>query len=111
MAFIDNYDLENFKNEAEYLVFEELKRQFESYHDTICICNECVVDMAAIALNLVKPFYRHSILGTLYAAQIMEEDEEYAKSIQEAVKTAITKVSLNPAHDLQDTFVSNRSPE
>jgi competence protein ComFB len=111
MAFIDNYDLENFKNEAEYLVFEELERQLEPYHDAICICNECVIDMAAIALNSVKSFYRHSILGTLYAAQVMKEDEEYAKSIQEAVRTAIAKVSRNPAHDLQDAYVPDSPSE
>jgi competence protein ComFB len=111
MAFIDNYDLENFKNEAEYLIFEELERQLEPYHDAICICNECVIDMAAIALNLVKPIYRHSILGTLYAAQIMNDDEEYAQSIQEAVKTAIMKVKRNPSHDLQDEYSSDQPYE
>jgi competence protein ComFB len=107
MAFINNYDLENFKNEAEYLIFEELGRQLESYYGTICICNECVIDMAAIALNSVKPLYRHSILGTLYTAHIMSEDEKYAESIQKAVKTAIIKVSRNPAHDLRDASISD----
>jgi competence protein ComFB len=102
MAFMDNYDLENFKNEAENLVFEELSRQLEPYHDAICTCNECIIDMAAIALNSVKPLYCHSILGTLYTAQVMKENEEYAQSIREAVLMAIKKVRRNPSHDFQD---------
>jgi competence protein ComFB len=64
----------------------------------LCRCNECVVDMAAMALNSVKPLYRFSILGKLFAAQAMSE-RSYADSVQNAVTNAITKVSENPAHD------------
>jgi competence protein ComFB len=98
MAFIDNYDFELLVNEAEKLVLEELGGQLESFSGTICRCNECVVDMAAMALNAVKPLYRVSLLGTLYASQAMNE-ESYAKSAREAVARAIEKVRKNPAHD------------
>jgi competence protein ComFB len=54
--------------------------------------------MAAMALNTVKPLYRVSLLGTLYASQAMNE-ESYAKSVREAVARAIEKVRKNPAHD------------
>ncbi|MFP3041934.1 late competence development ComFB family protein [Treponema primitia] len=98
MAFIDSYNLEHLANEAEHLVHEELGRQLESYQGEICLCNDCVVDMAAMALNTVKPLYRYSLLGTLWASSAMT-DEAYAASIQEAVSNAIEKVRENPSHD------------
>ncbi|MDR1904401.1 MAG: late competence development ComFB family protein, partial [Treponema sp.] len=64
----------------------------------ICRCNECVVDMAAIALNTVKPLYRVSLLGTQYAAQAIH-DASYAKSLRDAVAAAVEKIRKNPAHD------------
>ena len=101
MAFIDNYDFDLLKNEAEKLVLNELGRQLESYANPVCLCNDCVVDMAAMALNMVKPLYRVSLLGTLYAARAMDE-QEYAKSVRESVFNAIEKVRKNPSHDDED---------
>jgi len=98
MAFADSYDFELLKNEAELLVVQELERQLATQDEDICRCNECIVDMAAIALNAVKPLYRFSLLGTLYTAQAMNE-QSYAESIQQAVAQAIVKVNGNPAHD------------
>ncbi|MCL2243753.1 MAG: late competence development ComFB family protein [Treponema sp.] len=98
MAFIDDYDFELLKNEAEVLVISEVEQQLESEPEDMCRCNECVVDIAAIALNSVKPLYRFSLLGTLYASQAMNE-QAYANSIKTAVTYAIQKVKTNPAHD------------
>jgi competence protein ComFB len=98
MAFSDIYDFEFLKNEAEQLVLVELERQLEDMSESICRCNECIVDMAAIALNSVKPLYRFSLLGTQYAAQAMSE-ESYAENLRRAVSDAITKVNGNPGHD------------
>jgi len=100
MAFIDNYDFEFLKNEAENLVLKELGRQLEEYKETVCRCNDCIVDMAAMALNNVKPLYRVSLLGSLYAANAMDE-KNYAKKIREAVSNAIKKVHNNPGHEPQ----------
>ncbi|MDR2499795.1 MAG: late competence development ComFB family protein [Treponema sp.] len=98
MAFIDEYNFEFLVNEAEKLVLDELGKQLEVYEPEICRCNECVVDMAAVALNSIKPLYRFSLLGSLYAAQAIHEDS-YAQSIREAVAFAIEKVRKNPSHD------------
>ncbi|MDR1971482.1 MAG: late competence development ComFB family protein [Treponema sp.] len=97
MAFIDNYDFELLKNEAENMVLNELGRQLESFEGDICTCNDCVADMAAFALNSVKPLYRFSILGSLYAAQAMDTD--YGESVRTAVSAAIEKVRKNPSHE------------
>ena len=97
MAFIDNINFDNLKNEAENLVIKDLGRQLEAYPDPICKCNECVLDMAAFALNAVKPLYRVTLLGGLYAARAMDE-KSYATSVREAVFKAIEKVHRNPSH-------------
>jgi len=110
MAFIEQYDFEHLKNEAENLVLTELGRQLENYPDPICLCNECVLDMAAMVLNTVKPVYRVSLLGSLYAATAMDE-EAYATSIQEAVSSAIEKVRENPGHDLTESSAEEEADE
>ena len=100
MAYINEYDLELLKNEAEKLIVNELERQLETYTEPLCLCNECVLDMAAIALNTVKPLYRVSLLGTLYTASAMDE-KAYASSVRDAVYVAIEKVRKNPSHEVQ----------
>jgi competence protein ComFB len=98
MALIDEYDFEFLKNEAENLVLKELSRQLDEYKEPVCRCNDCIVDMAALALNNVKPLYRVSLLGTLYAASAMDE-KSYAEKVKEAVSNAIKKVHNNPSHE------------
>ncbi len=98
MAFKDDYDFEYLVNEAENLVIDELEHQLSfDAAAGICKCQDCVLDMAAFALNTVKPYYRVSLLGSVYA-QAMATSDEYSESIQQAVKKAIAKVSSNPSH-------------
>jgi len=99
MAFIENYDFENLKNEAENLVLMEIERQVESIKEPICRCNDCIIDMAGMALNNVKPLYRVSLLGSLYTAHAMDE-KAYASSVRDAVFNAIAKVRMNPSHEV-----------
>jgi len=99
MTFAENYDFELLKNESEKLVIEELERQLEALKDgTVCRCNTCIVDMAAMSLNMVKPLYRVSLLGTQYVSRAMDE-KAYADSLKKGVAKAIDKVRKNPAHD------------
>jgi competence protein ComFB len=98
MALTDTYNFELLKNETEKLVLDELEIQLAKADEGMCRCNDCVVDMAAMALNNVKPLYRFSILGTLYAAQAKHQ-RTYANNVQKAVARAIAKVSANPSHD------------
>ncbi|MDR2110487.1 MAG: late competence development ComFB family protein [Spirochaetaceae bacterium] len=98
MAFRDKYNFHDVINEAEKMVIDELERQLESYDQELCRCNDCVMDMAAMALNAVKPLYRVSLLGTLYASQAMNE-EAYAQSVRDAVSRSIERVRRNPSHD------------
>jgi len=100
MAFIDDYDFENLENEAEKIVLNELGRQLEAFTEPVCKCNDCVMDMAALVLNSVKPLYRVSLLGGLYTAHAMDENS-YAKTIRVAVFNAIEKVRNNPSHEME----------
>ena len=96
---LDNYNFDNLKNEAEVQILGELERQLETYTATLCRCNDCILDMAAMALNTVKPLYRVSLLGSLYAATTMDE-KTYASSVRDAVFRAIEKVRKNPSHEV-----------
>jgi len=98
MSFINEYDFDLLKNEAENLVIREMEHQLKNKPGNMCLCNECIVDIAAMALNSVKPLYRFSLLGALYASQAMTE-QAYADSVRQAVEQAIKKVRRNPAHD------------
>jgi competence protein ComFB len=98
MGIRDDYDFSILANEAERMVTDELERNLASRSDpSICVCQDCVLDMAAFALNSLKPVYRVSLLGTMYAHAMDEGD--YADEVRAAVETAVNKIHANPAHD------------
>jgi competence protein ComFB len=90
MKLEEIYSFEELTNEAERFVIEELGRQLEIAGETACRSPECVLDMAAYALNHVKPMYRVNLLGRLYVESLHEEHKE---EIRRAVQQAILKVS------------------
>lgn len=96
MAMAEEYNFELLINEAERLVLAQLEKQLVAASDDVCRCEDCVLDMAAFALNQAKPMYRVSLLGTLYANLLPGSD--YEKEIAEAVASAIEKISGNPSH-------------
>lgn len=98
MGIRDDYDFGVLVNEAERLVTDELERRLAERADpSICVCQDCVLDMAAFALNSLKPVYRVSLLGTMYAHAM--DEGSYAAEVRAAVDAAISKVHANPAHD------------
>jgi competence protein ComFB len=96
MNTVRGYSFDNLINEAERLVAEELERQLKDRTD-MCTCEDCVLDMAAWALNHVKPYYRVSLIGSLYAHAV--ERTDYTQQVKKAVKDAVTKIKTNPSHD------------
>jgi len=94
MAFSDQYDFSLLVNERERYVSDELEHQLESRPD-VCRCQECVLDMFALALNHTKPAYRVTLLGAIYA---QANDEETTKEIENAVLNAVNKIHENPSH-------------
>ncbi|MGO9410095.1 MAG: late competence development ComFB family protein [Spirochaetia bacterium] len=96
MALKDKYDFDMLVNEAEGLVLAELEAQIARTAG-LCTCQDCVLDTAAYALNKVKPSYRASLMGSVYAKAAVRPD--YLREITLAVREAIDKVKSNPSHD------------
>jgi Late competence development protein ComFB. len=98
MGIRDDYDFSLLVNEAERLVTDELERELAERSDpSICVCQDCILDMAAFALNSLKPVYRVSLLGKLYASAM--DAGTYADEVKQAVSLAIDKIHANPDHD------------
>jgi competence protein ComFB len=98
MGIREDYDFGVLVNEAERMVLDELERRLAELADpSICVCQDCVLDMAAFALNSLSPVYRVSLLGTMYAHAM--DEGAYAEEVRKAVDTAIAKVHSNPSHD------------
>lgn len=98
MGIRENYNFEFLVNEAEQIVLEELEKELQSeWAGDICKCQDCVLDMAAYALNNISPKYRVSLMGTLYAHNL--KNTEYSKEVNKTVVESIKKIAKNPAHE------------
>ncbi len=95
MDINSSYNFEYLKNEAEEIVKEILEKELE-HDESICKCQDCVLDIVAFALNNIKPIYKTSLTGSLYAKSARHT--EYVKAAEEAVKYAIDVVKKNPSH-------------
>ncbi len=89
------YNFEYLENEAEELVKEALGKEMEK-DNTICDCQDCILDIVGFALNNVRPLYKTSLKGSLYTTV---PDEKYLESLQRAVQLAIKKIKANPSHN------------
>ncbi len=96
MAFRDEYNFKDLENETERFVIEYLDEAVKADPE-ICRCEDCMLDMAAYALNHSLPSYRVSLLGKLYA-QARDKDDGYMKKIKKAVAEAVKKIKANPSH-------------
>jgi competence protein ComFB len=96
MSLKDHYDFDSLVNESERLVLAELESQL-SADKSACTCQDCVLDMAAFALNNVNPTYRVSLMGSVYARAAAETGQ--AQEVRRSVREAIQKVTANPSHD------------
>ena len=95
MGLNEIYNFDYLKNEAEELVKDVLEREMKN-DTTICDCQDCVLDMIGFALNNIRPLYKTSLKGSLYAAATVHE--KYMDAVEEAVKFAIEKIKKNPSH-------------
>jgi competence protein ComFB len=95
MGLRERYDFDSLENETENLVLAELESQMQRASG-ICTCQDCVLDMAACALNSVRPSYRVSLPLYAYAKP---PGSSYAAEIAAAVREAIDRVQKNRSHD------------
>ena len=96
MTIKDRYDFDGLVNEAEELVVSEIEKQIPD-HPELCTCSECILDVAAYALNRVRHRYRVSLLDSVFVEP--EERSDYLEEIRRTVRDGILKVSTNPPHD------------
>lgn len=95
MGLNNTYDFDYLKNEAEEIVKEILYEEMAK-NESICNCNDCVIDIVALSLNNLKPKYTTSLKGNIYIAA--RADTEYIKTVREAIKYAVEKITANPSH-------------
>lgn len=93
MSLEERYNLEDLVNDSERLVFEELEAQLVQAGEDVCRTEECVLDMAAYALNHVRPMYRANLMGRLYA---QAADDVRREEVKSAVRDAVARISANP---------------
>jgi len=99
MSLRSEYDFEKLVNESENLVIDELERQLAlKRNQNVCRCEDCVLDIAAFALNSLLPLYRVSLMGTLYAENAKRTP--FADDVRKAVAASILKIKANPSHEL-----------
>jgi competence protein ComFB len=96
MSIREDYDFDSLTNEAEQIVVSEIERQIPESPE-LCTCSECILDVAAYALNRVRPRYRVSLLDSVFEEP--GERSDYLEEIRGAVREGIRKVSTNPPHD------------
>ncbi len=96
MSLREDYDFDGLVNDSERLVLEELESQIRAATD-LCTCQDCVLDMAAYALNNTRPAYRVSLMGSVYART--STATEPLQDVKRAVHDAILRVKANPSHD------------
>jgi len=83
-------------NFMEYVVFEILESISKERND-FCKCERCKLDIAAIALNNLRPHYTVTEEGEVYAKVQMLIQQFKTDAIIEILK-AIEIVSRNPHH-------------
>ena len=83
-------------NIAEHTVQDTLEDILKSYDD-ICKCERCRFDMAAIALNKLKPNYAVTSEGAVMSRVALTEPQNVADVVR-SVTDAIRIVSKNPRH-------------
>ncbi|WP_196594057.1 late competence development ComFB family protein [Pectinatus sottacetonis] len=85
------------KNCMESFVIEMIEKMIKSYPNA-CKCDQCLNDMAALALNHLPPKYVGTDIGDTYTRLDIYNKDQYAE-IMQVVAQAIEIVSKNPHHN------------
>lgn len=88
------YKLENYMEIAVDHILPHILRAFPD----ICLCEHCMLDIKAIALNQLKPHYIVSEMGELYS-RLDEQKTQYEADVMKALVEAILLVKAKPRHE------------
>ncbi len=93
---IEEERLEELVNLNEVFVFEIAEEEIKNRPD-ICTCTECLLDIAAVALNKLPSKY--SVTTLSYQASFGLSYDDYKKGeVSQAVREAIDQVNKRPHH-------------
>ncbi len=84
------------KNYMEEIVFNQMKDVLEDI--TMCTCEKCLLDIAAIALNDLPPKYIVTDKGELYS-KINTLGQQFEVDIVSAITKAAVLVKRRPRHE------------
>ena len=101
MKFKDLYNTNDLTNMTEELVFETIDRLIDEFPEA-CRDRDCMLDIAAVALNLLPARYRTTPFQTAPAGVFgLVEDiplEDLTAMAEQAVRKAIEQVMKHPKH-------------
>ncbi|HEB32043.1 MAG TPA: hypothetical protein ENI15_14410 [Spirochaetes bacterium] len=96
MRLQNRFSLENLRNRTEEMVFEKIEKLKEE-GTVFCTCQECVLDLAAFALNHVTPRYYTSLLGPLRPNRTQEKRLQI--EIDLALETGLKRIRSHPHNE------------
>ncbi len=97
MALEDTYNIDSLKNKNEEAVLNMLEEMILEDPKMFCICPICVLDVAALALNMLPPRYHVSP----FAGQRFQNEADRAKyyeNVRKAIFEAVKRVKKYPHH-------------
>jgi len=83
-------------NHMEDLVLSYVDKLLPQF-DSVCNCDKCRLDIAAIALNNLPGMYSVTEIGEVYS-KIKEMETQYVADVIKEVTRAAEIVSLRPEH-------------
>jgi competence protein ComFB len=93
MSKINFYEIDNIRNINEKRVWDLLSQYLDSHTD-ICDCRDCILDIAVIVLNNIKPHYQVTDENIKNRPYEKVSDKEIYIEIEKAVKI----VNKTPHH-------------
>lgn len=95
MSFKEKYPVESLINENVEEVFKTIDKVLAE-GEGFCTCQDCMLDVAAIALNNLQPNYRVFLLRPIHRDS--EIVHEHLEKVEEAVRSAVAVVKKRPHH-------------
>ena len=95
MSFKEKYPVDGLINENEERVFKVIDKILAEGED-LCTCQDCMMDVAAIALNNLPPNYRVFLMRPIHRDS--EIVQGHLQKVEEAVRRALDIVKKRPHH-------------
>ncbi len=95
MKLSERYNLDTIRNRTAEMVYGAVEKLVEEGAG-LCLCESCVLDLAAFALNRVTPRYSTSLLDPLHPDENLEMKMRI--EIELAIEAGLKKLREHPHH-------------